>query len=105
VLIALALHLLSIVSLTFCAVLYAVICLSVVCYLVSRVLLVYCVIVVPLPPGKNSFQVKINNNVRECLSIVFTATRHSWRPSPKSATVISHSLIADLELLCPKKQN
>jgi hypothetical protein len=43
-----------------CVVLSAVFCLSVVCYFVWHVLVVCCVIVVPLPPGKNPFAVKIS---------------------------------------------
>jgi hypothetical protein len=50
------------VSFIVCVVLCAVFCLSVVCYFVMCVICVLCLIVVPLPPGKNPSAVKINNN-------------------------------------------
>jgi hypothetical protein len=45
------------VSFIVCVVLCDVFCLRVVCYFVGCVL---CLIVVPLPPGKNPFAVKVN---------------------------------------------
>jgi hypothetical protein len=49
-----------------CLVLCAVFCLSVVCYFVRCVLFVLCLIVLSLPPGKNTFAIKMNtksNNI------------------------------------------
>jgi hypothetical protein len=45
-----------------CVVLCAVFRLIVVLFCVMRVICVLCLIVVPLPPRKYSFAVKINNN-------------------------------------------
>jgi hypothetical protein len=53
---------LGVVSFIVCVVLCAVLCLSVVCYFVWCVTCELCLIVVPLPPGKNPFAVKISNN-------------------------------------------
>jgi hypothetical protein len=43
---------------------------SFVCFfLVWRLICVLCLIVVPLPPGKNPFAVKINNNIKKYFKI------------------------------------
>jgi hypothetical protein len=49
-------------SFNLCVVLYAVFLLIVVLFCVMCVICVLCLIVVPLPPGKTPFAVKINNN-------------------------------------------
>jgi hypothetical protein len=51
------------VSFIVCVVMCAGFCLSVVCYFVGYVYsCVLCLIVVPLPEGKNPFAVQLNNN-------------------------------------------
>jgi type IV secretory pathway component VirB8 len=45
-----------------CVALCAVFCLNVVFVLCDMCICVLCLIVVPLPPGKNPFVVQINNN-------------------------------------------